>query len=315
MRKLITIFCLILCWVSIASADDVDQVLQGLAADPVKQSARALMAAGMEKGKVIEITRAMLQHQFTQQDVLKAHSLLMTSHKNGLPLEPLMNKAFEGMAKNVEAGKIVSAMEKVQSRDTFAHSQAKMLTGRENQVSSMASVIAQGLAAGLSETDAATITGALQARAKGQSRDQGEQLALEALMTARDISRLGVRSEVTTDVVLQALQHGFSANDMQDMRNSFMNQSQTMSAAKLAQSFAKGIQQGKSAQSLGEMNSGKSGAQGGSTGGTGRGGAGAGGPGSGGAAGGSGAGAGGGAGPGGGSGPGGGGGGGPGGSK
>jgi hypothetical protein len=269
MRKPITIFCLILCWVSIASADDVDQALQGLAADPVKQSARALIAAGMEKSKAIEITRAMLQDQFTQQDVLDAHNLLMNAHKKGLPVEPLMNKAFEGMAKNVEAGRIVAAMEKVQSRDTFAHSQAKMLTGRENQVSHMAIMIAQGLAAGLSETDVATITGALQAKAKGQSPDQGEQLALEALMIARDISRLGVKSEATTDVVLQALQHGFSADDMQDMRQSFMNQSQTMSPAKLAQSFAKGIQQGKNAQSLGEMSSGKSVTHGGSSGGAG----------------------------------------------
>jgi hypothetical protein len=277
MKKHITILCLILCWASIASADDVDQALQGPATEPVKQSTRALIAVGIEKDKAIEITRAMLQHQFTRDDVLKAHNLLITAHKNGLPVEPLMNKAFEGMAKNVEAGRIVAAMEKVQSRDDFAHTQAKILTSRETQVSRVASVITQGLAAGLNETDAGKITGALQARGQEQSPEQAEQLALEALMTVRDISRLGVKSEATTDVVLQALQHGFSADDMQDMRQSFMNQSQTMSPANLAQSFAKGIQQGKNAQSLGEMSSGKSGAHGGSTGSPGAGGAGAGG--------------------------------------
>ena len=73
---------------------------------------------------MVKLTRAMLQSKFNEQQIQLSHALMIEAKNSGLPVQPLMNKAFEGMAKNVSPPLIVSAMETVQSRNAFAYQRA-----------------------------------------------------------------------------------------------------------------------------------------------------------------------------------------------
>ncbi len=106
------------------------------------------------------------------------------------------------------------------------------------------------------------------------------------------MARLSVASKAVTDVVIQALQKGYSAEEMKNMRASFMSHSRSTSPQNLAKSYSKAIQHGKSINGLdnstGKGGSAGSGGSSGSGGPGGSGGSGGGGGGSGGSGGGSG---------------------------
>jgi hypothetical protein len=106
------------------------------------------------------------------------------------------------------------------------------------------------------------------------------------------MARLSIASQAVADVLIQALQKDYSAEEMKSMRASFMNHSRTGSPQNLAKSFSKAIQQGKSIDGLddpaGMHHSGDLGGSGGSSGSGGTAGSGGGSSGSGGGSGGSG---------------------------
>jgi len=268
MKKiLITVFFLLFN-ASFAFSDAVDDRLPPETPDKLKASTRQMMQAGLKGDDAIKMTRLMLENKFTIDNTLKAQQIIMNAHNKGLPIEPLENKAFEGMTKNVKADRIVRAMEIVLSRYAFAYERAAVLSKQKEQISRLGNTLAAGLAAGLNNQDAAQICSTVQNRAQNTNSTEHDSLAFETLKTARDMARLSVASKDVADVLIQALQKGYGAEEMKSMRASFMSHSRTSSPQSLAKSYSKAIQQGKSVHGLesaaGRGHSGASGGSGGS---------------------------------------------------
>lgn len=256
MKKIWLTTGILLLAATIADADEVNQALSDIAPQGVVQSAHELVESGLASEQAIAVTRAMVQNGFEAQQIAKAHRVLLQAQNQGLPPDPIINKAFEGMTKHVQASRIVSAMDTVRARYDFALQQAEKLTSRKSQAIQMGHVIAAGLTAGMIPKSVESITEGLQERSRTMKTDPREALALETFKMARDMARLGVSPSQTAAVVRQALQHQFSAGQMQNMRTAFRNDSRATAPQSLAASYGRSIQQGKSFEGPGGSGSG-----------------------------------------------------------
>ena len=270
MKKIIITVLFLLIYASSAFADEVDDRLPHGTPDKLKASTRQMILAGLKEDDAIKMTRSMLENKFMIDNTLEAQQIIMNALNDGLPLEPLKNKIFEGMAKNVKPDGIVRAMEMVLSRYTFAYGQAAVLTKEKSQIGRLGNPLSAALAAGLKNQDAAQICRMIQNKAQTMNSSAHNSLAFETLKTARDMARLSVASNSVADVLIQALQKDYRAEEMKSMRASFMSRSRTGSPQNLAKSFSKAIQQGKSIDGLdgpaGMDHSGDLGGSGGSSG-------------------------------------------------
>ena len=278
MKKIIITVFFLLFYASIAFADAIEDSLPPETPDKLKASTRQMILAGLKDDDAINMTRAMLENKFTIDNTLEAQHIIMNALNEGLPLEPLKNKVFEGMTKNVKPDRIVRAMEMVLSRYTFAYGQAAVLTKEKTQIGRLGNTLSAALAAGLKNQDAAQICSMIQNKAQTMNSTAHNSLAVETLKTARDMARLSVASQAVADVLIQALQKDYRAEEMKSMRASFMSRSRSGSPQDLAKSFSKAIQQGKSIEGpAGMEHSGDLGGSGGSSGSGGSGGSGSGG--------------------------------------
>jgi len=270
---------------SSAFADAVEQSLSQMPA-AIKDRTRAMIENGVPSEDAIQLVLAMNANRFKEEQILKAQGIVLEAQGRGLPTKPVINKVFEGMAKQVAPERTLQAMEAVSSRYAFAYDQARSITKNTEQAGQLGKMLAESLAAGLKEQDALQIMSQLQEKSPKMNRDQMDELAAACLAMARDMSRLGVSSNLSSQVISSALSNGLNAASIASMHQSLVAQSQTHSAQTLAQGLAHGAQQGQSAQGLGGQSGhggqGGQGGSGGSGGGAGGGGGGAGGGGSGG---------------------------------
>ena len=231
-----------------AFGDVIDDSLPPGTSQAVKTSARQAVQSGLEQDGVLKLTRAMLQSKFDEQQVRHAHALMMEAQNSGMPVEPLMNKAFEGMAKGVDPSLIVGAMETVQSRNSMAYQLAAKLSGDKPRAANLGRALSAAMAAGFSKGDADRITQMLRQQAQTLPSDRAYSLALECFYTARDVSRLGVSSQAVANMLAGALSKGFSYQDIRAMRSAFMAQAQHSEPQNLAHSYANAIQEGRGFQ-------------------------------------------------------------------
>jgi len=266
-----------------ALGDAIDDGLPANSAEAVKAGARQAVENGLDLQDVVKLTRAMLQNKFNAQQIQSAYALMIDAKNSGMSVQPLMNKAFEGMAKSVSPHRILNAMEIVQSRSSFAFQNAAKLSSDKSRTENLGRTLAAGLAAGLSREDAEKITKIIQQRAAAMNSSQAYSLALECFQTARDIARLGVTSQAVTEMVATALAKGFNHDDMQTLHNAFLTQARQSEPQNLARGFTAAINEGRGghAGSGGSGGMGEGGGDGG-PGGPGGGGPGGGGPGGGG---------------------------------
>jgi len=256
MKKLLIIFCALCCVSSVAFADEVERGLSTMATEQIKVSARQMIATGMNSENVIKMTRYMIHNQFSQQTILRAHEIIVRAHKEKLPVGPIMNKAYEGIAKGVKARNIVKAMETVRSRFAFSYQRSKELTLEENRVRSMGKTMAESLSAGLKEKDMDALMDKLRERTRDMKQDQTCELAEETFKTAREMARLGVSSEVTSGMIGQALRNRYNVKEMERIRNMFATRSQYSNAENLAKSLSEQIGRGESLGTVGSSGTG-----------------------------------------------------------
>jgi hypothetical protein len=222
MKKVFIICMAIFFCAAVASADPVEEGLPKTATQEVKKSTRQMLSQGFNTENMIDMTRQMLANNFNQQHVLEAHAILMNAEKQGLQIEPIMNKAHEGLAKQVQPKAVVQAMEQVRSRHAFASKQAKAITNDEAKMNQMEAILAGSMAAGMNHEDADRIMQALQERTRNMTRAHAEDLAMQTFMTTRMMARLGMHSQAVGDSVCEALQQGHNAQEMHNMRNTMM---------------------------------------------------------------------------------------------
>ena len=253
MKKIFVIAFIIFFCASIALGDEVDTGLSSMATEQLKVSTRQMIRSGINGDDAIKMTRLMLENRFREEHTLRAHQIIIDAHKEGLPVEPIMSKAYEGIAKQVKDMNIAQAMEKVRSRYSFAYKQANELKPNKAQIRLIGDNIAEGLAAGMNDYDIERIKHRLQVRAQQMSNAQMGELALETLSFARDMARLGVSSMSTADIVCQALQHHYGAKEMASTRKSFRAHSRNSSPTTLAERYLDAIRGGRSVENLGSL--------------------------------------------------------------
>ena len=186
----------------------------------------------------------------------------METMQSGLPVDPVMNKAFEGMAKNKPDETIVQAMKKTQSRYAYAYRKAQDVTTDEESQNTLGQSIAQGMGAGLQDQDIERVMAQLQTRTRQMSQKKADELCLQTFQTARVMARLGVDPDNVSDVVSQALQNQFTAKKMRQLGVNFSNQSQQTSPNQLANQFAQQLGQGQNKGNSGSSNKGNTGQSG-----------------------------------------------------
>jgi uncharacterized membrane protein YgcG len=251
MKKIcLMVFAVLFC-ASLAFGDEVEESLSTLATEQLKNSTREMITSGIDADNAIRMTKLMLKNQFSLEQTLRAQKVIMNAQKEGLPVEPIMNKAYEGMVKQVQAKNIVQAMEQVHSRYALAYEQARVLTKERSQVRAIGNTIAKTFTAGMDQKDIQGIMERLQERTQQMTQSQTMELAKESFKTARDMARIGLSSKTITNLVCLALQKGYTARNMESMRNSFMTQSRSSHPTHLANSYSNAIKGGKSADSLG----------------------------------------------------------------
>jgi chorismate mutase len=222
MKKILIICMAIFFCAAVASADPVEQGLPETAGEQVINSTKQMLNQGFNTENVINMTRQMLANNFKQQQILQAHAILMNARQQGLQTEPIMNKAQEGLAKQVQARAVVKAMGKVLSRHEFAAKQVKAFTKDRAKMNQMETILAGSLAAGMNHEDAERIMQVLRERTGNMTRAHAEDLAMQTFMATQMMMRLEMQSKSVRDSVCQALQQGYNAQEMNRMRNTIM---------------------------------------------------------------------------------------------
>ena len=232
------------------------------------------------------LVSAMRDGGWPEDAVIRAQGISRQAQQRGEPTQPIVNKALEAIAKRVPPARALQAMEAVSARYSVAYAHARVLARRPEQVSSLAQVMAEALTAGLREPQLEDIVQALQAQSHRYDGDGMRDLAAASLGMARDMSRLGVSSALTGEVVAGAVSAGLNAAAVASMNQGLIAQSQSQPAQSVAEGLAHGVSQGHGAATQGGHGGTGSGspggAGGGGSGGSGGGGAGGGGGGAGG---------------------------------
>jgi hypothetical protein len=110
----------------------------------------------------------------------------------------------------------------VRFRYEFATKQAGAITNNKAGLRRMASILAGSMAAGMNAEDAGRIMQVLRERTRDMTQAHSEELGLQTLMTTQTMARLGMQSKSVGDSVCQALQQGYSSQEMHNMRNTVM---------------------------------------------------------------------------------------------
>ena len=262
MRKTAVIVVLIFLFAANVHGDEVDQGLAGTASEQVMVSARQVIGIGIDSGNVIGLTQSMIQHNFNDDQILDAHGVMLTAGKKGLPLQAVVAKASEGIAKQVPPATIVSAMQTVASRYEMSFAMAAQFTGQMGQKNQLGLIVAESMAAGLTDEDAAGIVQTLQQRGEPVKSDSVYALANEAFETARTAARLGVSSKITAGLVNQALASGLSPVALQGMQQALTTQSRSTPPETLAKSYSAAMAQGLGFQGKGAVSGSPHGASG-----------------------------------------------------
>jgi len=233
-----------------AFGDEVDEGLPNMATTELKAGTRHMIRAGIDTDDAIRMTRAMLESRFKQEHALKAQEIVVRACKEGLPAEPIMNKAHEGMAKRVQHENIIRAMEKVMSRYAFAYQQACKLTQGETQKKRIMEQVAECVTASMTDYDVDRLVYQLKYRGREMPKDEAVGLATETFRAAKDIARLHVHSMKATDLALEALKHHYGIREMARMRQSFMKHARDTSPNTVAEGYLEAITQGNRLEGL-----------------------------------------------------------------
>ncbi len=238
-----TFFCLVLLLAGPALGDSTLTMPDTWSAS-LQKSTQQMVRAGIPAQDAIAMTSSMIQARFSRQQIQQAQHVVVKAHQKGLPVEPVISKALEGVAKHVPPRSIIRAMTRVTSRYAYAFQQASRLSTKKADIEHLGNLIAASLAAGMTHRDVNKMVGRLHNEARHLSRDDRRALATSALVAARDMARQGVTSAHAAQVVDRALQRGFKAHEMQALHESFMSRAATMPADKVARGFSRSIHKG-----------------------------------------------------------------------
>ncbi|MCU7816658.1 MAG: hypothetical protein KZQ81_16030 [Candidatus Thiodiazotropha sp. (ex Rostrolucina anterorostrata)] len=240
--KTIRLFILILFTVSTWAHAADNQTISNQAQENIQQMTKQMNALGIPEAKAQKMLTRMHQKRFQQQNIVRAQQTVMAAAKEGLPTEPIMNKAMEGMVKQAKEQQILKAMEAVRSRHQYAYQMTRSLSNDKNTTEIMARAIVDSLTAGMPVQDMKRIAAQLQTRQ--QTKTQAKDLSLQSMLTVRTMARLGAMPTDVSDTVCLALQHQYTSQQMKELRHNFASGTQQTSARQLARQYAGTIDKG-----------------------------------------------------------------------
>lgn len=245
MKKIILVSFFVFICVCPAFGDESDERLSNMAtSSSLKAGTSQMIRVGVDSEDAIRLTQAMLEYRFSRENALRAQEIIMHSHDQGLPVGPVMNKAYEGMAKGVQQGNIIRAMNNVVARYGFACQQAGELTQREAQKKRIMEQIAECVAAGVTNRDAERLVSHLRYSIQEMPKEETDDLAIETFRAVKDMARLRVHSTEASDLALEALKHRYGTREMKRMRKSFMEHARDTWPNTVAEGYLNAIQQG-----------------------------------------------------------------------
>jgi hypothetical protein len=180
----------------------------------LKTVERQFVESGLQPEDAQATVRAMVRAHFTEEQMVRAGRQVASGDGQGLAAGAVRAKIHEGIAKGVAPETILKATSKVKNRYDVAEKFALKLKQTE-----LVGIYADCLAAGLSEKDAQTLTSALQARKNTPDKSESRNLAVETLVTARDMVRQEVSSKTTGEVLESALRRGYGEKEMRTLRH------------------------------------------------------------------------------------------------
>jgi len=201
-------------------------------------------------GEVEDLSALLESRNFSREHTERIMEQVRLARKNGLPLAPMIDKVHEGLAKQVDAPRIVQAVEQVAERYAYAWARAYALVAEPQEAGRAAALMAEAMTAGLVREHAGMIADKLQQREFSQTFER-DRLVQETMETARDMARYGVSSSMVTRVVADALSHSYTAKEMATMRQSFADKARFGTPESIALGFAHDIGAGQGASSLG----------------------------------------------------------------
>jgi hypothetical protein len=258
MKKLLIIILGICLCSSLAFGDELDRRLSTIGNEQIRVHTRAMINAGIPIDEAIKMTRLMIQNNYQDQNILRAQKILIDTVEDGLPDKPVMNKAYEGIAKKVQEDRVVDAMEKTRNRYSVAYQYARSITQNPDRVNDIGKTIAESLTAGINIKDAHQIMENLKNTTRQMNRNNTEAFAEEIFLSLRDMARRGVLSKISTDVVCKALAHQYSVQEIKQMRHSFVSRSMNFDPTILAIQYGHDIEHGVRAKDLDDRQRGKS---------------------------------------------------------
>ena len=257
MKKVLIIILGICLCSSLAFGDELDRKLSTIDNEHIRVHTRAMINVGIPSDEAIKMTRLMIQNNYKDQNILRAQKTLINTVEEGLPDKPVMNKAYEGIAKNVQEDRVVEAMEKIRIRYSVAYRYARSITQNPVRVNDIGKTIAESLTAGINNKDAHQIMESLQNSTRQMTRNNTEAFAEEIFLSLRDMARRSVLSKNAMDVVCKALEHQYSVEEIKQMRHSFTSRSMNIDPNILAIQYCHDIEHGARAKDLNKRQSGK----------------------------------------------------------
>jgi hypothetical protein len=201
------------------------------------------------------LVEQMQAYGFTAAQVSQANALIDQARLQGIVIEPLVDKIYEGMAKGVECDRILQATVAVSTRHQRAFQVAQSLTRDRARQQQLGMTIANAYAAGWQEADCVQVVEQLQRRTASMSRPEGVRLMTQTMFTARDMAQMQVQSATISGLLCQALQ-GYQAKEMETLRHRFQAVAHFGNAESVASRFSDQVAAGCSAAQLGSVSGG-----------------------------------------------------------
>gem|GEM_PF-4211214 len=222
-----------------ALAETIADKLERSARHAVVVAVEKAIQAGMTQSTAIGAANKLTDYAFSDADICRAFEYWQhAATHEPQALQPMVDKAYEGMSKHVPPIYILKAMDALQTRYRFARQLASQLSDTSPDNIHM---IAEALSAGMQPQDMAAIAQALQA----SNATVDAALVIETVRATRGMARYGVTSPTARQTITDALSQGYSAQDMQSLSRSFAaaagNKSPETVARRLGAAIASGI--------------------------------------------------------------------------
>lgn len=181
--------------------------------EQLKAVERQLVENGLQPEEAIATIQAMSRARFTEEQMVRAGMQINSDNGQGLIAGAVRAKIHEGIAKGIPPETILTVTAKIRNRYEFA----EKLSLELNQAQ-LAQMFADCMTAGFTEKDVRKLATTLQTRMNTPGTGSNQNLAVETLLTARDMGRQGATGQTTVEVLEAALNGGYNQEGMRAIR-------------------------------------------------------------------------------------------------